>query len=233
MLAAASRWEAPAHANPCAAADGNTSREERSSNPLIMTAGQIRVPRSTIQLDRPSATNSRQQDHLLPRRDLANVPRPWDIDTCETPQLRKEVWSSLEAVVTWLNHEYVWNVADVIPHYWPQHPHLVDEIAVLADQRHRAGQALTSEGAGGVASIKPALLHRTDADATAEPLSRRSVVAGQGPLHPQHRRSELPQAGDSYAADVRPCSRNLITLSRHDLGLLILTQARSSSSSTA
>jgi hypothetical protein len=27
----------------------------------------------------------------------------------------------------------------------PQHPHLVHEIAVLADQRHRAGQALTSE----------------------------------------------------------------------------------------
>jgi hypothetical protein len=28
---------------------------------------------------------------------------------------------------------------------WPQHPHLVHEIAVLADQRRRAGQALTSE----------------------------------------------------------------------------------------
>jgi TraM recognition site of TraD and TraG len=33
---------------------------------------------------------SRQQDHLLPLRDLANVPRPWDLGTCETPQLRKE-----------------------------------------------------------------------------------------------------------------------------------------------
>jgi hypothetical protein len=47
--------------------------------------------------------------------------------------------------VTWLNHEYVWDVADVIPPCWPQHPHLVHEIAVLADQRRRAGQALTSE----------------------------------------------------------------------------------------
>jgi hypothetical protein len=88
---------------------------------------------------------SRQQDHLLPLRDLANVPRPWDLGTCETPQLRKEVWSWLEAIVSWLNHEYVWDVADVIPPCWPQHPHLVHEIAVLADQRHRAGQALTSE----------------------------------------------------------------------------------------
>jgi hypothetical protein len=51
----------------------------------------------------------------------------------------------LEAVVSWLNHEHVWDVADVIPTCWPQHPHLVHEIAVLADQRRRAGQALTSD----------------------------------------------------------------------------------------
>jgi hypothetical protein len=63
---------------------------------------------------------SRQQDHLLPLRDQVNM-------------------------VTWLNREYVWDVADVIPPCWPQHPHLVHELAVLADQRHRAGQALTSE----------------------------------------------------------------------------------------
>jgi hypothetical protein len=89
--------------------------------------------------------SSRQQDHLLPLRDQRNMPRPWDPATCRTPQLRKEVWSWLEAVVTWLNREYVWDVGDVIPPCWPQHPHLVHEIAVLADQRHRAGQALTSE----------------------------------------------------------------------------------------
>jgi hypothetical protein len=88
---------------------------------------------------------SRQQDHLLPLRDQGNLPRPWDPATCRTPQLRKEVWSWLEAVVTWLNREYVWDVGDVIPPCWPQHPHLVHEIAVLADQRQRAGQALTSE----------------------------------------------------------------------------------------
>jgi hypothetical protein len=32
---------------------------------------------------------SRQQDQLLPLRDLADVPRPWDPGTCETPQLRR------------------------------------------------------------------------------------------------------------------------------------------------
>jgi len=87
----------------------------------------------------------RQQDQLLPLHDLANLQRPWDPATCQTLQLRREVWSWLEAVVTWLNHDHVWDVADVIPPCWPQHPHLVHELAVLADQRHRAGEALSSD----------------------------------------------------------------------------------------
>jgi hypothetical protein len=85
------------------------------------------------------------QDQLLAVRGLRDLPRPWDPATCETPQLRKEVWSWLEAVVPWLNHEYVWEVADFIPSCWPQHPHLVHEIAVLIDQRWRARLSLTSD----------------------------------------------------------------------------------------
>jgi hypothetical protein len=85
------------------------------------------------------------QDQLLAVRDLKDLPRPWDPGTCQTPQLRKEVWFWFEAVVTWLNHEYIWEAADVIPPCWPQHHHLVHEIAVLADQRRRAGLSLTSD----------------------------------------------------------------------------------------
>ena len=88
---------------------------------------------------------SNAQDQLLTPRNLRDLPRPWDPASCETTQLRKEVWSWLEAVVTWLNHEYVWDVADVIPPCWPHHPHLMHEIAVLADQRRRAGLAPTSD----------------------------------------------------------------------------------------
>ncbi len=47
--------------------------------------------------------------------------------------------------MTWLNREYVWDVGAVIPGCWPQHPHLVHEVAVLADQRRRAGNTLTSD----------------------------------------------------------------------------------------
>lgn len=45
----------------------------------------------------------------------------------------------------WLNREYTWDVTALIPNCWPLHPHLVHEIAVLADQRRRAGLAMTSD----------------------------------------------------------------------------------------
>ena len=75
----------------------------------------------------------------------ALLPRPWDPATCRDPELRHELWEWLEDVVIWLNHEYTWDVSGLIPHCWPQHPHLVHEIAVLADQRRRAGLAMTSD----------------------------------------------------------------------------------------
>lgn len=82
------------------------------------------------------------------RRKLGNpahLPRPWDPPTCTNPDLRAELWAWLEDVVTWLNHDYVWDhTAGLIPPCWPLHPHLVHEIAVLADQRRRASLDLTS-----------------------------------------------------------------------------------------
>ena len=75
----------------------------------------------------------------------ANLPRPWDPPSCTNSALRREVWAWLEKFVIWFNHEYVWDHnAGMIPACWPQHPHLVHEIAVLADQRRRAGLDPTS-----------------------------------------------------------------------------------------
>lgn len=91
-----------------------------------------------------AATGTDDQIALL--GDLTELPRPWDPATCHDPDLRRELWAWLDAVVTWLITEYTWDVADaVIPACWPQHPHLVHELAVLADQRRRAGAALTSD----------------------------------------------------------------------------------------
>jgi hypothetical protein len=74
-------------------------------------------------------------------------PRPWEPASCRPPQLRKQLWLWLEAVVAWLVTECVWEVADAIPACWPQHPHLVHEISVLADLPRRAGHAFTSDAA--------------------------------------------------------------------------------------
>jgi hypothetical protein len=35
--------------------------------------------------------------------------------TCPQPELRAELWQWLDAVVTWLNTDYVWDVANIIP----------------------------------------------------------------------------------------------------------------------
>lgn len=90
-----------------------------------------------------AANRPAQQISALGDPDL--LPRPWDPATCTDAKLRAEVWEWLEDVTLWLNHEYVWDVATMVPSCWPHHPHLVHEIAVLADQRHRAGTALTSD----------------------------------------------------------------------------------------
>lgn len=75
----------------------------------------------------------------------AQLPRPWEPATCLDPMLRRDLWEWLDEVVMWLNHEYTWDVSGHIPGCWPLHPHLVHEVAVLADQRRRAGLALTSD----------------------------------------------------------------------------------------
>jgi hypothetical protein len=75
----------------------------------------------------------------------ALLPRPWEPATCLHPELRHQVWQWLENVVTWLNSQYSWDVAGMIPTCWPAHPHLVHEVAVVADQRRRAGLTATSD----------------------------------------------------------------------------------------
>ncbi len=90
-----------------------------------------------------AATGTPDQVNAL--GDLRLLPRPWDPPTCTNPELRHDLWQWLEHVVDWLNTQTVWDPAGVIPDCWPHHPHLVHDIAVLADQRRRASNALTSD----------------------------------------------------------------------------------------
>jgi hypothetical protein len=70
--------------------------------------------------------------------------RPWDPASLGTSGERLELWRWLEDVVRWFNHEYAWDTSQVIPDCWPEHPHLVHEIAVMADARRRAGSTSNS-----------------------------------------------------------------------------------------
>lgn len=73
------------------------------------------------------------------------LPKPWIPATCVDPKLRAELWTWLDAVVVWYNHEFVFEPTDIIPACWPKHPHIVNELAVLADLRRRAENADDSD----------------------------------------------------------------------------------------
>lgn len=77
--------------------------------------------------------------------DIRRLPKPWEPPTCTHPDLRLELWAWLDDVVTWINHEHIWDTTTYIPTCWPEHPHLIHELAVLADQRRRAANANTSD----------------------------------------------------------------------------------------
>lgn len=77
--------------------------------------------------------------------DPTQLPRPWDPASLTSAELRYATWRWLNDFVMWFNHEQAWNPNSLIPACWPQHPHLIHQIAVLADLRRQAGEAFTSQ----------------------------------------------------------------------------------------
>lgn len=74
---------------------------------------------------------------------LAQMPRPWDPGSC-TGQIRGELWTWLDQVAMWVNEQHLWNVTRPgIPECWPQHPHLVNDLALLASGRYYTSFAVT------------------------------------------------------------------------------------------
>ncbi|SER27802.1 hypothetical protein [Microlunatus flavus] len=73
-----------------------------------------------------------------------DLPRPWIPATCTSPGLLHELRAWFGDVVDWLNAQHTWNPDSAIPPCWSRHPHLVHDIAVLADQRRRAEDTTSS-----------------------------------------------------------------------------------------
>lgn len=73
-----------------------------------------------------------------------DLPRPWVPASLRDPKMRRDLWKWLGEVVVWLNQEYTWDTVAMIPPCWSHHPHIVNDLAVLADQRRAAGRSLDS-----------------------------------------------------------------------------------------
>jgi hypothetical protein len=97
---------------------------------MVRTAGQLLV------IAREGTKEQKAQ--LGP---LDKLPRPWLPHTCP-PQLLGPLLLWLDGVAGWLNHDYAWRLARPIPDCWPEHPHIVHELAVLAWLRVIAEEAL-------------------------------------------------------------------------------------------
>ncbi len=76
--------------------------------------------------------------------DLTDLPRPWNPGSCDD-ELRPHVWRWCDAVAMWINREYGWRPAGMIPACWPAHPHLAHELPVLACLRLTAENAYSPE----------------------------------------------------------------------------------------
>ncbi len=154
--------------------------------------------------------------------DPSLLPKPWDPPTCRNPHLRAELWEWLDQVVLWLNHEYVWDPEGMIPPCWPHHPHVVHELAVLADQRRRAGISPDSTGPAEwprsplprpLARLRGRLQSHCDQDHQAWP-ARSRQVRHTGDSHTQRRHA-------AFADDIRRLGASeLIAPARPRLTLL-------------
>lgn len=135
----------------------------------------------------------------------ALLPRPWEPSSCGNPAVRHQLWEWLDAVVIWLNHEYAWDIQEgvLIPACWPQHPHLVHEIAVLADQRRRAGLAKTSDAMEEWHRYcLPAFLDRTRTRLRSHCDDGHTPWPGR-PRHNEHTsQQQTRRREDAYASDV-------------------------------
>jgi hypothetical protein len=72
------------------------------------------------------------------------VARPWEPARCD-PDLREQIWWWCDDVACWLNEQYAWRPAQMIPACWPAHPHIAHELPVLACLRADAEEAIAAD----------------------------------------------------------------------------------------
>jgi hypothetical protein len=73
--------------------------------------------------------------------DLDDLARPWEPAGCSA-KLRNQIWLWCDEVASWVNREYAWRTVQLIPECWPKHPHIANELPVLACLRLMASDSL-------------------------------------------------------------------------------------------
>jgi hypothetical protein len=73
-----------------------------------------------------------------------DLERPWEPAACSA-ELAAAAWEWCGDVVAWINHEYAWRPAQMIPSCWRRHPHIARELPVLAVLRWQAEVATGPE----------------------------------------------------------------------------------------
>jgi len=132
-----------------------------------------------------------------------DLPRPWLPETCTDPRLRRDLWAWLEHVVIWINSQYTWDTTHLIPACWPAHPHLIRELAVIADQHLRARDALDSTPLEEWHRYTlPMFIDRTRARCRQHCDSGHKPSPGTG-RQQRHRGSEAPAREDDFHRDLR------------------------------
>lgn len=97
-------------------------------------------------LDLLRSVHGREGGQAFPASTVAELERPWEPASC-TAELAEELWAWCDDVVLWLNHEFAWRPAQLIPACWREHPHIARELPVLAVLRWQAEASAAPEQA--------------------------------------------------------------------------------------
>lgn len=97
-------------------------------------------PLVAAQLDRLRALRQRSPAALA-ALDPAELSRPWEPASC-VEELREQLWWWCDEVAAWINHDYSWRPAQLIPACWPAHPHLAHDLPVVACLRVEADASI-------------------------------------------------------------------------------------------
>lgn len=103
---------------------------------MIIDAFPAPPPLVGAQLDRLRALRQRNPAALT-ALDPAELARPWEPASC-VEELREQMWWWCDEVAAWINHDYSWRPAQLIPACWPAHPHLAHDLPVVACLRVEA-----------------------------------------------------------------------------------------------